>query len=166
MNVDLSRGSARDLAKGRSRWCRPGSSRHMAAVCRMTWGDIFFSVSVGHAFAAVAACLARRFSSASRLSGVPARAGNSGHPGAGAFFQPVLQHRDGAGGSGVIRCLRPFPRQLTWAPVPRWTSFPCRETSSEARRPVCRAVASIAWSRRPAGWTGQGRRAARRPRPR
>ena len=45
---------------------------------------------------------------------------------------------------GVARSFRPFPRQRTWAPVPRWTASRSRPTSSERRRPVCTAVSSSA----------------------
>src|SRR6266849_2505781 len=38
-----------------------------------------------------------------------------------------------AGVRGVMRCLRPLPRQLTWAPAPRWASPIVRLLISVAR---------------------------------
>ena len=51
--------------------------------------------------------------------------------------------------SGVMRCLRPLPRQLTCAPVPSRMSLQVRPVSSEARSPVWAASRIMAWSRRP-----------------
>jgi hypothetical protein len=78
----------------------------------MTCGDTSFSASVGHSFAAVAACLDSRLSSASRLSGVPVRPGNSGPAG-----RPARSSSQFASTvtvlavSGVIRCLRPLSQR-------------------------------------------------------
>ena len=122
----------------------------MAAEWRMTWGDTFFSSSAGHVFVAIAVYLAMRRSRASRLSGVPRRVMNSGS--AGSPPRSSSQPRRTvtvAGVSGVMRCFLPFPRQLTCAPVPRWTSPMARLVSSVARSPVWQASISRARSRRP-----------------
>ena len=58
--------------------------------------------------------------------------------------------------SGVMRCLRPLPMQLTCAPVPRRRSPQLRPISSLARSPVWAASRIRAWSRRPiqVAWSG------------
>ena len=97
----------------------PACSSRIAEVCRSTCGVIFFPASDGQAAAAVAACLVRRCSITSRLRRRPVRVGNSGSPGCPA--RSASQTRIAATVcvvSGVIRCLRPLPRQLTCAPTP------------------------------------------------
>ena len=80
----------------------------------------------------------------------PVRVGNSGVLRlTGALGQPDAQDGDLPDVSGVIRCFRPFPMQLTCAPAPRWTSAQRRPISSEARSPVWTARPNSAWSRRP-----------------
>lgn len=59
--------------------------------------------------------------------------------------------------SGVIRCFRPFPWQLTYAPAARWTSTHRRPISSDARRPVCAARPKSVWSRARSRSTDRGR---------
>ena len=63
--------------------------------------------------------------------------------------------------SGVIRSFRPLPKQLTWAPAPRWISAHRRPINSDARRPVWAASPRRVWSRRPvqvdAVWCGEQR---------
>lgn len=59
----------------------PAFRSRIAAECRMVCGEIFFSCRVGQDRAAVAVYLVTRRSRASRLSGVPARVGNSGSAG-------------------------------------------------------------------------------------
>ena len=62
--------------------------------------------------------------------------------------------------SGVIRCFRPVPWQLTYAPAARWTSAHRRPISSDARRPVCAARPKSVWSRRPVQVDRSGQQAA------
>ena len=77
---------------------------------RSTCGVIVLAASDGQAAAAVAACLARRRSSASRLSGRPVLVGNSGSSGlAGAFAGQARRTATVCLVSGVMRCLRPLP---------------------------------------------------------
>src|ERR1035441_6984181 len=87
--------------------------RRIAAECRRVGGEIFLPCRAGQDSAAVAAYLATRRSRASRLSGVPDRAGNSGSAGwpPRSVSQPESVTAVVAV-SGVILCLRPFPRQL------------------------------------------------------
>ena len=59
--------------------------------------------------------------------------------------------------SGVMRCFRPLPRQLTCAAVSRWMSSRVNEISSDARSPVWTASVSRAWSRRPVRVVAVGR---------
>src|SRR6266496_1762943 len=69
----------------------PALSSRMAAVCRRTCGVIVLLARVGQVLAAVAAWVARRCWTASGLSGVPLRVGNSGSVAAPAL--EVVQER-------------------------------------------------------------------------
>ncbi len=121
------------------------------------WGETFFSCRAGQDLAAAAVYLAMRCSRASRLSGVPRRVMNSGSAGRPprSASQPA-RTAVVAVVSGVIRCFRPFPRQLTCAPVPRCTSPMVRPVSSVTRSPVWQASVSRVRSRRPVqvAWSG------------
>ncbi len=143
----------------------PACSSRIAAVCRSTCGLTVLVAIDGHASAAVVVCSASRRWSASRLSARPVRVGNAGSSGCPA--RSVSQARRTATVclvSGVMRCLRPFPRQLTCGPVPRWMSLRFSVVSSDALSPVwMRAAASRDRGGR-SRCRGRARRAARRSR--
>jgi hypothetical protein len=93
-----------------------------------------------------------RCSTASRLSARPRRVGKSASAGRPARSRSASQIRNVAtmlAIKGVIRSFRPLPWQLTFGPLPRWTSPQISPVSSEARRPVWMPRRSSAWSRRP-----------------
>jgi hypothetical protein len=53
----------------------------MAQECRSTWGVIFLAAREGWCWVALVACFSTRAPMASRVSGVPARVGNTGSSG-------------------------------------------------------------------------------------
>ncbi len=109
----------------------------------------------GQARAAVSAWTARSLATASRLSRVPRREGNSGSSGCPPrSLVHALRIFAASGVSGVQRSLRLLPWQRRWGPSPRWVSAMVRPVSSLTRSPV---------------WTAASRStpsAAPRPRPR
>ena len=120
----------------------PACSSRMAAVWRSVCGVTVFLPREGQACAAVATCVARRCAMASRLSGRPVRVGKTGASGTPTRSVSHVRRAAAIGlVSGVIRCLRPFPRQLTCGPRARCRSTLLRPVSSETRRPVWTASA-------------------------
>ena len=122
-----------------------GTDFYASYLWRSTCGVMFFSRSEGQRLAAAAAYLVSRRASASRVSAVPARVGNSGS----SSLPPrsdsqALSVVTVALVRGVIRCRRPFPSVLMCAPAPSRTSASLRVTSSAARSPVCAASIRIA----------------------
>ena len=88
----------------------------IAVVWRSTWSVTFLAVSDGQARAAIGRYLARRCSSASRLSCRPRLVGNSGLVGSPArSFSQVVRVATVPLVSGVTRSLRPLPWQLRCA---------------------------------------------------
>src|SRR6266702_4414221 len=86
----------------------PACSSRMAAVCRRVCGVTCFPRSDGQAAQAVAVYLARRCSTASRLSRAPVRVGNSGSSGTpGCSVSQPRNTRTVSVVSGVARSLRP-----------------------------------------------------------
>ena len=77
----------------------PAWSRFIAAVCRRVCGVIFLACRVAQVRAAVSACLVTRCSTASRESGVPVLAGNSGLAGPALLLgDPRAEDCDGVRG--------------------------------------------------------------------
>ena len=128
----------------------PACSNRIAAECRKTCMVTDFRISVGQTSPAICMYLASLCSRASRLSALPERVTKRRAPGrparSASQTRRVLTRLDV---SGVMRCLRPFPWQLTCAPAARWTSAHRRPISSDARRPVWAARLKSVWSRRP-----------------
>ena len=103
----------------------------MAAVCLGVCSVTGLSFSAGQRSAAATRCLASRRSRASRVSRCPWLVGKSGSSG----LPPRSSIRTRRTAvvilvSGVILSLRPFPQQLTCAPLPRCTSAMFRPVSS------------------------------------
>src|SRR5271166_3235857 len=115
----------------------PARSNRIAAECRKTCIVTDFCISIGQTPPAICTYLASLCSRASRLSALPEHVTKRGAPGrparSASQTRRVVTRPDV---SGVIRCFRPFPLQLTCAPAARWTSAHRRPISSDARRPV------------------------------
>ncbi len=136
----------------------PACSRRIAAVWRRVCGVTFFPRSAGQMSAAALACLASRRATASRVSGVPWLVGNSG---SGAAHRALRSHvRRTAGGWFRQRGDPVLAAFAVTGDVWGGAEVKCRRigrpVSSETRRPVSIASASIAWSRRPihVPWSG------------
>ena len=104
--------------------------------------------SVGHV-AGGSRCLARRRSTASRVSDRRAVRGTAGRRAGLAFAGPDFQHGDGLAGEGRELFLSAFPGRPQVRPCAELQVVACQPERSETRRPVCTVVSSSAWSRRP-----------------